>query len=385
MTNLIDTVNDSLAEIEEQMLAEFSRIRNTVSEHRFGAMDTGIKNALLEVLAILHHDLEHSGDNTNLALLSTQQENLFTRMVIIRQLLNARIPTAFLHEAHENVETSRQPNVPQGRNARQHAAANTIIKGVDLDTDSATGKSAQGLMHLLRSMFTRKSEDPDFKRKRLYVTEQEAKILVEQEIYLDKGAYSAAQELAMLAGMIADETAQHGKNPESAAATSLPAGKAIFESKDVSAKATPANDIKPVRPTSSEVARSPDAIRQKLASRQTNQAAGKANFNSRDIEPLKGRATPQIPAASSTGRASFSSRDIEPAASRDVVAPPVRETPPVTTGRATFASRDIEPAVPSQPPQRRAPQPTLKPAPEPPKPSGKAIFESRDVGQQPTK
>ena len=363
MTNLIETIDTSLAEIEEQMLAEFSRIRNTVSEHRFGAMDTGIKNALLEVLNLLHHDLEHSGDAANLQLLSTHQENLFTRMVIIRQLLNARIPTAFLHDAHDNIEISRQRMGKRATTVQQNTAADITITNIDFDNDldkvpnKDSDKGERGLMHLIKSLFQRKPEDADFKRKRLYITEREAKILVDQEIYLDKGVYSAAKELAMLANMIGEETKQVDSATKPAA-TPAPTGKAIFESRDVSVSVTPATSFKPLRTTPAEFARSPEAIRQKLAARQASQGSAKASFGSRYIEPAeRGHALPPL----------------------------VRKPVPASTGRAIFASRDIEPAGPVPPPQRPISEPAHKPTPEPPKPTGKAIFESRDVGQPPTK
>jgi hypothetical protein len=385
MSNLIDTVEAALAEIEEQMLAEFSRIRNTVSEHRFSPMDAGIKNALLEVLGLVHGNLESSGDIANLQLLTTQQENLFTRIVIIRQLLNAHIPTAFLHSAHDNIETSRQRIEKRARALKQRAAASITITNIDAGKDKTTARESGGLLRLVKGIFRRKPTDPDFKGKRLYITDQEAKILVDQEVYLDTGMYSAARELAMLASMIAEDTDQSDSSPKPASAPSLPTGKAIFEAKNVSSTITPLENIQPVKQKPEELARSPEAIRQKLAARQAHVEAGKANFGSRDIEALSDRAMPKIPAAASTSKASFISRDTKTTNHQNLVTPAVRKAAPVTTGRATFASRDIEPVVPQQPPQRRIPRPTPESTPEPPKPTGKAVFESRDVGQQPTK
>jgi hypothetical protein len=397
MTKLIDTVAASLLEIEEQMLDEFNRIRNTVSNNRFGVMDTGIKNALLEVLNIVHNSLEHSGDAANLQLLTTQQENLFSRMVVIRQLLNARVPTAFLHDAHDNIEKSRQQAEQRKSASKQRVPADITI--TDIASDKASEKASSkdktlvndrnkgGLLELVKGMFKRNPTDPDFKRKRLYITEQEAKILVEQEIYLNNGVYSAAQELALLAGMIAEETDQLDSTLKATDATSQPTGRATFKSRDISHTITPVGAAKPIVPKPSPVehARSPEAIRQKLAARQSNQTTGKARFGSRDIESLNERTRLKIPDAPMSRKASFISRDTESGIQRDVMKPKTNQAVPASTGRATFASRDIEPVVPQQAPRRRIPEPTRQPVPEPPKPTGKAVFESRDVGQQPTK
>jgi hypothetical protein len=363
MTNLIDTVAASVEEIEEQMLAEFSRIRNTVSEHRFSSMDTGIRNALLEVLDSLRHDLEHSGDVTNLQLLSVRHENLFNRMVIVRQLLNARIPTAFLHDAHDDIETARQRLDNRASAIRPNAPIRI--------TEDKPSETKGGFMQSLKGMFGGggKARETAIKSNRYRVTDQEPDKLKDVEVYLNNGMYTPAQELALLAGMINEanpqdapqearrqsNAAKAAKAANAAKAKALPTGKAIFESKDLSSTVAPTLKVKPVTPRPQSIAQSPDAIRNKLNAQQTAAAASKANF---------------------------SSRDIEPAAHRDKPAPPSPfiKAPQPTTGRAIFASRDIESVAPLRPPERH----DFKPQPAPYKPTGKAVFESKDVGQKPT-
>ena len=86
MTELLNIIDNSLQEVEEQLLQEFSRIRNSLSEARFEPIDAGIKNALGEVVLGLRSKLEHSGDKNNLQLQTEQHEVLFTRMSVIKQL-----------------------------------------------------------------------------------------------------------------------------------------------------------------------------------------------------------------------------------------------------------------------------------------------------------
>jgi hypothetical protein len=105
MTELLDSF---LQEVEEQLLQEFERIRNTLSDSRYEPIDLGVRNALAEVTRDLYDRLDHSGDSQNMSLMTERHEVLLSRIVVIRRLLDAKVPTAFLHEAHTEVVTNRK-------------------------------------------------------------------------------------------------------------------------------------------------------------------------------------------------------------------------------------------------------------------------------------
>ena len=108
MTDLLDDTNNSLQEAEEQLLQEFSRIRNSLPETRYEPIDAGIKIALGEIVLGLHAKLELSANKNNLQRQTDQLEVLFTRISVIQQLLEAKIPTAYLQEVHQDVASSRK-------------------------------------------------------------------------------------------------------------------------------------------------------------------------------------------------------------------------------------------------------------------------------------
>ena len=76
MIRLLDTINLAFEEIEEQLLAEFSRVRNTISAHRIEKIDTGVQVALESVVNELKADLESTGDLVDLQLQTERHENL---------------------------------------------------------------------------------------------------------------------------------------------------------------------------------------------------------------------------------------------------------------------------------------------------------------------
>ena len=108
MADVLDTIDKSSDEVEEQLLDEFNRIRNTFSEDRYSTIDSGIKTALNEVTDTLVHQLEHSGDRTNLQLTTERHEIVRNRLRVLKALLNGKIPTAYLFEAEENVVAARK-------------------------------------------------------------------------------------------------------------------------------------------------------------------------------------------------------------------------------------------------------------------------------------
>ena len=58
------------------------------------------------------------------------------------------------------------------------------------------------------------------------------------------------------------------------------------------------------------------------------------------------------------------------------------ERPQTSSGKASFISKDIEPEVPHEPFQKpKEPQEPKEPKPPAPRPTGKAVFESRELSK----
>jgi len=403
MTELLNTIDKSLQEVEEQLLNEFNRIRNSLSDAPFAPIDTEVRNALSEVVTVLFDQLDQSGDRVNLQLMTEVHEILLARIVVLRRLIDSKVPTAYLYEAHTEVAT----------NQRQLEDKVVSLRSRQDDKVDSPEKSG-GLFGKLKSLFSGDSKtDEELSRNPIRVTEQEVQALEPVNIYLDNGIYSASRELAALANVFnlpesQKQTieAEHKKRLE---------GKAQFGSRDLS---TQAATTKPDR----DIAQTPAAIRRKLAERQSGQS-GKASFTVIDIEHAHGKqGQPREPTAAEraaersaaleaaisdrpiVGKASFAATDIEHAQAKQVQTPQptpaelekkrraaqeAEKAQSPTTGKASFTSRDIEPIAPrdmspdmsrEMPREmpRRPEDTSTKVQAEPPK-SGKAVFESKDL------
>ena len=53
MTELLTIIDNSLQEVEEQLLDEFERVRNSLSDTPFAPIDTSVKNAFGSIVAEL--------------------------------------------------------------------------------------------------------------------------------------------------------------------------------------------------------------------------------------------------------------------------------------------------------------------------------------------
>lgn len=364
MTDILDTIDESLQEVEEQLLQEFDRIRNKLSDARFEAIDQGIKNALDSVVADLKGRLEQTGDRQNLQLMTERHEILFARLSVLKQLLNAKVPTAFLHEAHQEVISNR----------RKLEAKVTAKRQQNVE-EPETGKPGFGFVSRLKGIFSNNQTEKELNRNRIKVTTEEQQALEPVSVYLDNGIYSASRELAALANVfnLPEQQKEALQDAHERKMKAVISGKAQFESKDLSAK--PANEN--TTPGKKAIAQTPDEIRRKLSERGGNNA-GKASFSSKDINhaaPVDRpeRAQPRPKSAA------------EIAAERRAELEAEKAKQP-TTGKASFISKDIEPILPQEAPRRR-PAPEAGPdkkQPEPPR-SGKAVFESRDLSNPPPK
>lgn len=404
MPDLMETIDQSLQEVEEQLLQEFDRIRNTLSDARFEAIDTGIKTALASVVLDLQARLDRTGDSSNLQLMTEQHEVLLARMAVLRQLLDSKVPTAFLHEAHQEVISNRRRL--EAKVAKQRDSQQSTHEEPAADE---TGKG--GLMSKLKGMFSAGESETKSSNNKIKVTAEEQKALEPVSIYLDNGIYSASRELAALANVfnLPESQKQLLQESHEKKMRAVISGKAQFESKDLSAQAEEPTDGK-------AIAQTPEQIRKKLAERD-NSSAGASSFESRDLSseapPTRDKEIAQTPdqirrklaerSSSQTSKASFSSRDIsheeavataptqtqktltatEIAAERKAALEAEKASQP-TTGKASFISKDIDPVVPQEVPRKplkkieQASSSTPSPAP-----SGKAVFESKDLSSPP--
>mgnify|MGYP003634329538 FL=1 len=357
MSRILDTIDQSLQEVEEQLLQEFDRIRNSLSDARFAPIDLGVKNALAGIVDGLYDQLDKSGDRQNLQLMTETHEVLLTRIVVLRRLLDAKVPTAYLHEAHTEVVASRK------QLEAKVVARRNDNRGMANAQDKTSAQKPAGLMGRLKSIFGGEATEREVSRNRILVTEEEAKALEPVNVYLDNGIYSASRELAALVGVF--DLPEQKKEAIQADHERRLAGKAQFASRDLSSM-TPESK--------SGRAQTPDDIRRKLAERQSD-SGGKAAFAAKDIEHVQGKdAQPSKPTAT------------EMAHQRRVELEREKAQQP-TTGKASFISRDIEPITPQEmraPVPKPKPQPAQKPKNEPEQPrTGKAVFESKDLSSPP--
>lgn len=355
MTKVLDIVDASLLEIEEQLLDEFKRIRNTLSEAPFEKIDKGIENSLSSVIQELVHMLENSGDKTDLQLQTERHETLFARSSVINQLLRAKIPTAYLHEIHNEVKSSRKKLENQVVAKRERSTPSKI-------TPQESPAKKGGFFGSIKNMLSRGESDQETLRNRIKVTDQEAKEFEPVEIYLDNGIYSASRELAMLSHRLVEAGSDLTESKKSDAAKenerqSAPGGKATFESRDLSQKAPPLQK--------GSIAQTPEEIRRKLENSETNPKTA-STFEAKDVTQTISQidniqATPKVV----SGKIALSPEEIR----KKLAA----RQQPGNMGKATFGSKDIEHAMPEAP---NSPQ---TPEKDPPSPKGKAIFESKDL------
>ena len=214
MTDLLDDTNNSLQEAEEQLLQEFSRILNSLPETRHEPIDAGIKIALGEIVLGLHAKLELSANKNNLQRQTDQLEVLFTRISVIQQLLEAKIPTAYLQEVHQDVASSKK------QHERKMVARRSSEESNALDEPSKQGRFFKSL----KNIFSAAKSNGEQQR------------LEDIEVYLDKGIYSASRALAMLASRVSETTDVEDEptNKKKIATPTRQRGRAQFSSSDLS-------------------------------------------------------------------------------------------------------------------------------------------------------
>ncbi|MBD3646628.1 MAG: hypothetical protein HUJ31_04040, partial [Pseudomonadales bacterium] len=107
MTDILDRIDASLEEVEEQLLRELNRFRGG-NQAAVCVLDDGIRDALRDATGQLRDQLEHSGNREKLELRTERHEILEARLGVLHQLLDNDIPGDCVHQAHEEIETSRR-------------------------------------------------------------------------------------------------------------------------------------------------------------------------------------------------------------------------------------------------------------------------------------
>jgi len=326
-------------------------------------------------------------------------------MIVLKKLLDAKIPTAFLEEVEEEFRRSKQSVATAGRKLPAQSKAS-------IEADESAEES-KGILGSIKGMFGGKQDSKSAAAK-LRDEEEQNKPAKKVGVYLDN-VYGAAHHLAALASRFQAEGDE--KEMMNAAAT----GKAVFLSKELSAGAVKANEGTP----EDKKAQSPDEIRKKLAG--ASRASGASRFESRDLSATSTQALAikeglaQSPeairkkleraGARTSGVSSFQAKELSqtmPPMAEPTVKPAVKkkiatesknvaQTPaeirkklksrnaePAPAGKASFGAKDIEPLGPQEVSPPRYPRKN-EPAPTAPTetPKGKAVFESKDLSSTP--
>lgn len=387
MTDVLDKIDASLEEVEEQLLSEFHRTLDAGAADGFVRLDAGVKGALTEVTDILHKELETSGSG-GLSLVTDRHEVLYSRIAVLRHLFRTTLKMTQVVAAHDGIEQRRQALQRRVRHERSQQ-------------EPATPKSSG-----LRSLFSHRPTEQQQGRNEINVTAQEEQRLGQAQLYLDNGIFTASRELAMLASLSRGGTLD--RPPEEAEGNDVPtpAGKAVFESRDLRYHAPPNERVqRPNAPqpkpqpepeiSKRDIAQTPEEIRRKLEARRDQTRAGPASFQSRELAsstysepPRPRRAEPaaEKPAVKS-GPASFQSRELSSTSYSEPPRPRPspfdrKEEPAKPSGKAVFGAKDIDPVAPSDPPRRREKK-VDEDASEEEKRKGPATFEARDLSSPP--
>lgn len=330
MSDDLDKIESTLKEVEDQLLSEFERIRKTLSGEPYSSIGPDVKKTLDENVMGLWQDLEHSGRADEITLRTEQHEDLSLRIIVLKKLLDAKIPTAFLAETKEEIEKSRVKATP----------------GENLAPEEVTAEEHTGFIETIKQFFRGKPAPDDVSRN---ITGAEK---TEQErigVYLDN-VYAASQHLEVLAGRF-----QTAGNPREMM-NAVVSGKAVFDSKELSARTPEVTESK----SSDTKAQSPDEIRRKLEGSNT-QSGGTSRFDSHELsstapgpvrqkkdvaqtpDDIRKKLEARQEDSSSSGKASFGAKDVDPDRSPKKPKPAkAEEIPPEhPTRKAVFESKNL--------------------------------------------
>lgn len=368
MTDVLDKIDASLEEVEEQLLTEFHRIRDaSPNPNRDVEVDPGVRNALSEITDYLHTELENSGAGT-LSLVTQRHEVLYSRIAVLRHLLHTQVRVSHLMEANEGVAIRRKQL--EGR----------VLAERQKQDPSATRQSEarkSGLSNSPQGMFNHRPTDQQVNRNVLGVTSREEDRLEHSQLYLDNGIFSASRELSMLASLTRGGTLDRPPEESDSSDTPQPTGKAVFEARDLRYHAPPTESVQRRRQPEPEAEPEPEP-QPEISKRDIAQTPDEIR---RKLEARRG---------SATGKASFEAKDLSSSTYNDPPRPrqqPGRQADPEPprSGKASFVSRDINPVAPQDPPRRREQDQRREDddKKDEDKRKGPAVFESRELSNNP--
>lgn len=237
MSAILNEINNDIIDLEERLLAEFQRLRELESSDTYSSIESSINDQISLNLSTHLQALEHSGDRDNLSLRTEEHEQLDERMLVVKNLLNRRIPNAFLEVSHQEVKQSRR-----------------ALELLVIRARTAAGRK------------TEKSTTSAAARNRINITPEEERRYSGENLYLDNGVFSASRELSILNHQVA----QHHEEDQSIEEVI----KARSKLKSRELTKGHAETKKP-----RNIAQSPDEIRQKLDGQSS--ADGESSFTAK--------------------------------------------------------------------------------------------------------
>lgn len=344
MAELLDRIEEDLVGVEEELLAEFSRIRKMEWPEPYSKIDPFLKNKLEKTIQGLRHDLDHSGDAKHLTLRTDRHEQLYSRIYVTIYLLDKPVPTAFIDMCHQEVLQSRREH-EQNKERKQERVQIYLDGGIYSDSRE---------LSVLNDVTEQHHEEG------LSIEE----IIEERAQFLARDLTNAPVKAKDGPPRIARSTDEIRKKLEGK--TSF-AGPSAFEAKDIAS----VNEEMPDPSPKKSIAQSPDEIRRKLQERgASGSSQGASSFEAKDLSSSLPPTPPPLP------RKKVKPKEVAqtPEEIRKKLAE--RQAGDEPKGKAVFGAKDIEPVASNVPPKPRKKE-------EPAKPSGKAVFESKDLSKKP--
>lgn len=243
------------------MIAEFIKIRQSDNPPEIALLGEKIKGQIVEFLATLDDRLEHSGNTQQLELKTDLHEMLQSRLFVAKRVLDLELPIKFLQHLTKPVFTPGE--------ASQSSCQENPNATITRQTTFASKESSQSrFLEFFNSRFSSDKGSGDIQAQFTNTAQQ-------KQVYTDKGPYAAAYQLAMLTSVVMEHhAAQERADFSSEEEQQKQFGRASFDGRDLPDKPLPK-----VR----DIARSPEAIREKLDARKNQvQAVAKATFFASD-------------------------------------------------------------------------------------------------------
>lgn len=327
MNEALQKIDTDLIELEERLLVELSRLRKLGSKDTYSEIEPALKSELKVIYSALVEALAATADTKELTLKSDEQLWIEDRMRVVRNLLVSKLPTAFLSLSHaEHRHHKREP----GESEKHTASRELAILSEQVSQHVREGRSIE-----------------DIAKERAQFDSKELSSGHAQDTKRDI-AQSPDEIRKKLAGK------SGGQGPSSFAAKDLASNNLTTPELAAAGK-------------SADIAQTPEAIKAKLAGKASSQ--GPSTFAAKDLS--SNNPTPPQSGSASFNPTKKSDADIAqtPEAIRQKLAERQQEG---SVGKASFGAKDIqsvEDKIALTEEKRKKPE----------KPTGKAVFNSRDL------